>query len=130
MNEKLTDFENKLISRLKAADERLAKADSVEGLSPELTMRRVKLQLEPRSVTANEVKAIRNMFSASQSVFAALIQVPKRTLEKWEQGISEVPGPVAVLLGDMLANPGHWEKQFHRLMRGSGSRRNGRSATT
>ncbi len=121
MKNKFTDFENKLIGRLKAADERLAKVQAVEELAPELTMRRVKLELEPRSVSASEVKAIRNVFSVSQAVFAALIQVSKRTLEKWEQGTSDVPGPVAVLLGDMLANPDHWRRQFHGLMKRSDS---------
>lgn len=121
MNNNLSDFDNKLIGRLKTADTRLAKVQCIEELAPELTMRRVKLELEPRSVTATEVKAIRKIFSVSQAVFAALIQVPKRTLEKWEQGTNEVPGPAAVLLGDMLANPDHWQRQFQSLMSRSDS---------
>ncbi len=116
MKKQLTDFEKKLVGRVKAAAERLSTVKSIEELSPSLTVRRVKLELEPRCVSADEIKAIRKAFNVSQAIFASLIQVPKRTLEKWEQGVSVVPGPAAVLFGDMIAHPEHWMKQFMKLM--------------
>jgi putative transcriptional regulator len=116
MNKEFTDFENKLIGRVKAAAERLDSVDRIEDLSPKITIRRVKLSLEPRKVKPEEVKNIRHDFHVSQAVFAKLIGVSKRTLEKWEQGKSEVPGPAAVLLGDMIANPDHWKSKFSNMM--------------
>ena len=116
MSKKLSDFETKLIGRVKAAADRLEKVESIEELSPKLTVRRVKLSLEPRKVSASEVKATRGLFNVSQAVFATLIGVPKRTLEKWEQDVVPVPGLAAVLLGDMLAHPDHWQKQFSKMM--------------
>lgn len=116
MNKKFTDFENKLIGRVKAAAERLDCVDRIEDLSPKITIRRVKLSLEPRKVKPEEVKNVRDDFHVSQAVFAKLIGVSKRTLEKWEQGKSQVPGPAAVLLGDMIVNPDHWKSKFSNMM--------------
>lgn len=122
MKNQLTDFEKKLVGRVKTAAERLSTVNSIEELSPRLTVRRVKLQLEPRCVSADEIKAIRKAFNVSQTIFASLVQVPKRTLEKWEQGVSVVPGPAAVLFGDMISHPEHWMKQFMKLMKRSDSK--------
>lgn len=117
---KKTDFEKKLLGRLKSATARLESAKSIDDLSPRLTVRRVVLDLEPRSVNGEEIKSIRQqLFNVSQAIFAQLIQVPKRTLEKWEQGTGKVPGPACVLLGDMVKSPDHWRKQFTQLLKRS-----------
>ena len=56
---KKTDFEKKLLGRLKSATARLESAKSIDDLSPRLTVRRVVLDLEPRSVNGEEIKSIR-----------------------------------------------------------------------
>jgi len=122
MNKELTNFEKRLVGRVKAAAERLSTVKSTEELSPILTVRRVKLELKPRCISGKEIKAIRKVFNVSQAIFALLVQVPKRTLENWEQGVSDVPGPAAVLFGDMLAHPEHWNKQFMLLMKRTDSK--------
>ena len=117
---KTTKFERTLLARLKSADKRLAEAESLDDLRPALTIRRVQLELEPRHITPRELKSIRAKFNVSQAVFAALIQVSTRTLQKWEQGVKPVDGAAAVLLGDMLRHTDHWSKQFSKVMKVSG----------
>ena len=44
------------------------------------------------------VKALRNKLNMSQTVFAAMLGVTKKTIEKWEQGTNPVGGTSAKLL--------------------------------
>jgi len=118
---KTTRVEEVLLARLKVADKRLAETKSLNDLRPALTMRRVKLDLVPRQISPSELKAIRAKYDVSQAVFAALIQVSTRTLQKWEQGVKPIDGAAAVLLGDMFRHPEHWSKQFGRLMKVDGA---------
>ena len=46
----------------------------------------------------DDVKAIRERLNLSQSAFAALLGVSKRTLQDWEQGRRKPRGPACSLL--------------------------------
>lgn len=52
-----------------------------------------------------EVKAIRKQTGLSQSHFARLIGVSKRTLENWEQGRRNPTGPARALLKIVESDP-------------------------
>ncbi len=52
-----------------------------------------------------EVKAIREKTGLSQTQFARLIGVSKRTLENWEQGRRQPTGPARALLKIVESNP-------------------------
>lgn len=52
-----------------------------------------------------EVRAIREKTGLSQSRFAVLIGVSKRTLENWEQGRRHPTGPARALLKIVDADP-------------------------
>jgi len=52
-----------------------------------------------------EVKAIREKTGLSQTRFATLIGVSKRTLENWEQGRRHPTGPAKALLRIVNADP-------------------------
>jgi len=52
-----------------------------------------------------EVKAIRTKTGLSQSRFANLLGVSKRTLENWEQGRRHPTGPARALLKIVEADP-------------------------
>lgn len=52
-----------------------------------------------------EVRAIREHTGLSQTRFAHLIGVSKRTLENWEQGRRHPTGPAKALLKIVQANP-------------------------
>jgi putative transcriptional regulator len=52
-----------------------------------------------------DVKALREDAGVSQSEFARLIGVSRRTLENWEQHRSRPTGPARALLKVVAANP-------------------------
>ena len=54
-----------------------------------------------------EVKDIRERTGLSQTRFATLIGVSKRTLENWEQGRRYPTGPAKALLRILEADPEH-----------------------
>ena len=60
-----------------------------------------------------EIKEIREKTGLSQSSFALLIGVSKRTLENWEQGRRHPTGPAKALLRILNADPKHAVKVLH-----------------
>ncbi|MBB1327384.1 helix-turn-helix domain-containing protein [Pseudoalteromonas sp. SR45-1] len=71
---------------------------------------------QPARVTAfaePEVKAIRAKTGLSQSRFANVVGVSKRTLENWEQGRRHPTGPARALLKIVDADPEHALKALH-----------------
>lgn len=60
-----------------------------------------------------EVKSIRTKTGLSQSRFANLLGVSKRTLENWEQGRRHPTGPARALLKIVDADPEHALKALH-----------------
>lgn len=60
-----------------------------------------------------QVKAIRNKTGLSQSRFASLLGVSKRTLENWEQGRRHPTGAARALLKLVDANPEYALKTLH-----------------
>ena len=68
----------------------------------------IKKNAEPSRVTEfaePEVKSIRDKIGLSQSRFAGLIGVSKRTLENWEQGRRHPTGPARALLRILDKDP-------------------------
>ncbi len=112
----LSPFESKLIERLKGANQRLQGVDDIEQVRPELTIRRVKLKLKPRAISADDIKEARRVFGVSQAVFAMFLQVKGRSLQEWEQGRAKVPGCVARLIGEILSDQDYWLKRFKETM--------------
>ncbi|NVK29188.1 MAG: helix-turn-helix domain-containing protein [Flavobacteriia bacterium] len=60
-----------------------------------------------------EVKVIRTKTGLSQSCFANLLGVSKRTLENWEQGRRHPTGPARALLKIVEADPEYALKTLH-----------------
>jgi putative transcriptional regulator len=60
-----------------------------------------------------EVKSIREKTGLSQTGFAMLIGVSKRTLENWEQGRRHPTGPAKVLLRILDVDTKHAVKALH-----------------
>lgn len=76
----------------------------------------VRGELEPgrvMSVAELQVRAIREKTGLSQSRFAQLISVSKRTLENWEQGRRRPAGPARALLKIVSATPEVALKSLH-----------------
>ncbi len=60
-----------------------------------------------------EVKAIREKVGLSQTRFAGLIGVSKRTLENWEQGRRHPTGPARALLRLLDRDPEYALRTLH-----------------
>lgn len=60
-----------------------------------------------------EVKAIRAKTGLTQTKFADVVGVSKRTLENWEQGRRHPTGPARALLKILDADPIHALKTLH-----------------
>ncbi len=60
-----------------------------------------------------EVKLIREKLGLSQTRFAVLIGVSKRTLENWEQGRRHPTGPAKALLRILDADPERAIRALH-----------------
>lgn len=61
--------------------------------------------MEGSAVTPDELRDARAALGLSAEGFARLTQVQSgRTVRKWEAGERDIPGPVAVLVGVLLAS--------------------------
>ena len=65
----------------------------------------MKLNLEPRQYTAEEIKWTRERLRVSQAVFAQLLGVSIKSVEAWESGTNPPPGPVNRLLEEINLDP-------------------------
>jgi putative transcriptional regulator len=71
-----------------------------------ITVRRVKLNLEPRRYAPDEIKWTREeQLRVSQAVFAQLVGVSVKAVEAWESGKNPPSGPVCRLLEEININP-------------------------
>ena len=76
----------------------------------------VKKNVKPSRVTEfaePEVKSIRDKIGLSQTRFAGLIGVSKRTLENWEQGRRHPTGPARALLRILDKDPESAVRALH-----------------
>lgn len=76
----------------------------------------IKKNAEPSRVTEfaePEVKSIRDKIGLSQTRFAGLIGVSKRTLENWEQGRRHPTGPARALLRILDKDPESAVRALH-----------------
>ena len=71
-----------------------------------------------KAVVPMEIKSARTRLRLSQSEFAALIGVPKATLQGWEQGRRSPPGPACALLRVAVHRPDVvWEALHPKRMK-------------
>ncbi|GMR17357.1 MAG: helix-turn-helix domain-containing protein [Gammaproteobacteria bacterium] len=56
-------------------------------------------------IAPDEIKATRERIGVSQSSFAAMLNVSKRTLQEWEQGRRQPTGPARSLLAIAAQKP-------------------------
>lgn len=111
----------KTIERLGKFTEKLEEVERINQLSSVLTVRTVKLNLRPKSVSADEVKAMRFRLHVSQAVLAEFLGVAAATVRDWEQGKNEPSGPVCRIIEEMFRDPDAWYKRFRDLASGATS---------
>ncbi len=71
----------------------------------QITIRKMKLNLEPREYTGSEIKWTRERLRVSQGVFARLMGVSVKTVEAWEADTNAPTGPVCRLLEEINIDP-------------------------
>jgi len=111
----------KIIGRLERFAEKLETVERIDQLPSVLTVRTVKLNLRPKSVSADEVKAMRTRLQVSQAVFAEFLGVAAATVRDWEQGKNEPSGPACRIIEEMFREPEAWRKRFRDLASGATS---------
>lgn len=90
-----------LFEQLKAGLE-----DSIAYSRGELTLVTTKLPAPPPKLGAAAVRAIRDNLHMSQAVFAAIVNVSKKTVQSWEQGARQPSDAALRLLQVVRAEPG------------------------
>lgn len=74
-----------------------------------ITIRTLKLSLHPAEHGPDDVKLARRVLGhVSQAIFAQLFGVSVKTVQSWEQGERQIPGPARRLLDDINTNTEHW----------------------
>ena len=63
------------------------------------------VSVEPESMSATEIKKLREKLSLSVSVFASVMNVSPKTVEAWETGTNEIGGSALRLLDMIKKNP-------------------------
>ncbi len=93
--------------------------DAIEAGTPieqRYTVRRVKLDLTPRSFGPDEVKGIRAMIGVSQPIFGQFLGVDVKTVRSWEQGRRTPSGMACRFLEEIQAAPEHWRSRLAAVL--------------
>lgn len=106
---------SEMVNRLRRFTETLDSAQGTEDLPKLLTVRKVKLNLRPRSFSASEVKEIRGKLNVSQGVFAEFLGVATATVQDWEQGITTPSGPACRIMDEIALDFEGWSKRIRAL---------------
>ena len=116
MKKKERSFGQELVSRLERFTEKLDEAKSQKDLGNLVTVRKVKLNLQPQPYTSAEIKEIRkDQLQLSQAVFAQFLGVSVGTYRDWEQGRSDVIGPVCRILDEIRRDLSGWSARIREL---------------
>lgn len=83
-----------------------------EKVSTKYNMRRVVVDLQPETYGPNEVRDIRRTLNASQSVFAMLLGVSVKSVQKWEQGETTPSSMACRFMDEIAQSPEHFR---HRI---------------
>jgi putative transcriptional regulator len=93
--------------------------DAIEAGTPierRYTVRRVKLDLAPRTFGPAEVKGIRAMMGVSQPIFGQFLGVGVKTVRSWEQGRRVPSGIARRFLEEIQAAPEHWRSRLEAVL--------------
>jgi putative transcriptional regulator len=110
---KLTPKGAKIVAALGRFRDTIAAGTPIEQ---RYTVRRVKLDLTPRTFGPDEVKGIRAMMGVSQPVFGQFLGVDVRTVRSWEQGRRVPSGMAQRFLEEIQASPEHWRRRLEVVL--------------
>lgn len=97
--------------------------DSIAYSKGELSLKTTELPPPPPAATPKDVRALRQSLRMSQAVFAATLNVSKRTVQSWEQGLREPSDAALRMIQVVQESPEVVNVIYHATT----SRRTGRS---
>jgi putative transcriptional regulator len=80
------------------------------------TVRRVKLDLTPRTFGPDEVKGIRATIGVSQPIFGQFLGVDVKTIRSWEQGRRTPSGMACRFIEEIQASPEHLRSRLAAIL--------------
>jgi putative transcriptional regulator len=89
---------------------------SGKALTEKFNVRRVVLDLKPKSFTPEMVKKTRGLLSASQAVFALFLGVSVKTVQAWEQGLLSPNRIACRFMEEILKNPEVYQRRFREII--------------
>jgi DNA-binding transcriptional regulator YiaG len=101
---KLNAVERDLVEGLEGF---LADLKSGAPIEKKYTCRRVILDLEPHTYTADQVRATRRLLNASQELFAQFLGVSVNAVRKWETG-KPASDIACRFMDEIRRNPEYW----------------------
>ena len=81
-------------------------ADSIAHSKGELSLKTTQVPPPPPDTNAKEVRDLRQSLRMSQAVFAATLNVSKRTIQSWEQGVRHPSDAALRMIQVVQADPG------------------------
>ena len=110
---KLNSIERDLVEGLVSF---LADLKSDAPIEKKYTCRRVILDLEPQTYTAEKVKATRRLLNASQGLFAQFLGVSVNAVRKWEGG-KAASDMACRFMDEIRRNPEYWRTRLKESIR-------------
>jgi DNA-binding transcriptional regulator YiaG len=84
----------------------------VGDIEGRLTVRRVRIDLEPTRYTARMVRELRDHLGISQALFAQFLGCSANTVRAWEQGVNS-PHPMASrFMDEIRRDPDYWLRRL------------------
>ena len=88
--------------------------ESGEPIEKRYTVRTVRLDLQSKPYRPDDVKHVRRLLKASQSLFAKFLGVSVQAVRSWEQGKRPVPMIACRFMDEIVLNPDVWTKRIRR----------------
>jgi putative transcriptional regulator len=109
----------KVVDRLKQFSDAL---EANENVADRFTCRKIKLNLEPKTYSAELVKSTRQILGASQAIFAQFLGASSSAVQDWEQG-RKTPSNIACrIMDEIRRDPDYWINRLQELSISSGDR--------
>jgi putative transcriptional regulator len=108
-------------AKIVAALERFGDSIAAGGpIEERYTVRRARLNLEPRVFDSAQVKQVRAALGLSQSMFGRFLGVDVKTVRSWEQGLRTPSGIACRFLEEIQVDLDHWRARLHQILLVSG----------
>ena len=103
----MATFGKDIVKRLEGFDKKLR-----EGGIQQFNVRTIKLDLQPKPFTGEDVRSVRTLLKLSQTLFAQFIGVSVSSVQDWEQDRKQPSGAACRLMSEIKRNPDYWRQRL------------------